>query len=252
MKFGKLHDVSQVDFSHPEDDNRNGEVLTKFGIKTEDQKLYIGTTSWGVKEWKGTLYPIKAKATDFLQYYSQQFNSIELNTTHYGIPKIETIKKWKDNSIEDFMFCPKVLQTISHSKDLAVSTDRLGYFIDALSHLEHKLGICFLQLPPYFKEDRLNRLNTFLDSIPNHIRLAVEFRNENLFSNGIKPELYDILSKHGISAVITDVAGRRDVLHSSILSDHVVIRFVANDDPSDWERLEWWMERLKKIGWNWA
>jgi uncharacterized protein YecE (DUF72 family) len=251
MKFGKLEDLSPVNFNLPPDDPRNKNLLNSFNTDSSDQKVYLGTTSWGTKEWKGNLYPPKAKASDFLKYYAEQFNAIELNTTHYGIPKIETIQKWKESVQKDFRFCPKLLQTISHSRDLGQSTERLNLFIDAVSLLEEHLGPIFMQLPPYFRSDRLGILNSFLSSVPDGIKLAVEFRNEDLFIDRFNNDFYQCLLQNKCTPVITDVAGRRDVLHSIILSDQVFIRFVANNHPSDWSRLDQWIDRFK-IWFEWG
>jgi uncharacterized protein YecE (DUF72 family) len=48
--------------------------------------------------------------------------------------------------------------------------------------------------------------------------------------------------------VMTDVAGRRDVLHMSLTSSAAMIRFTGNElHPSDFARLDAWAERL--AGW---
>jgi hypothetical protein len=49
--------------------------------------------------------------------------------------------------------------------------------------------------------------------------------------------------------VITDVAGRRDILHSSVTAPWTMIRLIGNDlDPSDHLRLHSWSERI----WEWT
>ena len=113
MKFGKLPDISNVDFSLPVVSQKNIEVLQT--NKNQPTIIYIGCTGWSMKEWVGKVYPPKTKTKDYLKYYAQQFNTIELNTTHYRIPDLATIEKWKTESTDDFRFCPKILQAVSLS-----------------------------------------------------------------------------------------------------------------------------------------
>ena len=113
-----------------------------------------------MKKWAGSVYPKGAKPKDFLKYYTQRFNTIELNSTHYGIPNEMTIQKWYGQAADDFKFCPKVLQRISHGSNLPI--DLIGTFCEAISGFKEKLGTCFIQLPPYFGIDRLPVLKHFL------------------------------------------------------------------------------------------
>ena len=161
MKFGKLSDISEIVFSLPKTQLGPPKLLHELPQSQSPGHFYIGATGWSMKEWVGEVYPKHAKSKDFLQYYSQQFNTIELNTTHYRIPTESTIQKWYEQSTEDFKFCPKVPQTISHSRNLGLGTDKIPMFCNAIAGLREKLGCCFMQLPPYFGIDRLGALETF-------------------------------------------------------------------------------------------
>jgi len=118
MKFGKLPNIDQVDFSLPPDAEGTASILAK--LPQSKSQLYVGCTGWGMKEWIGTVYPAKTKAKDFLHHYARQFSTIELNTTHYRIPTPETVIKWRDTTPADFRFCPKIPQSISHSRDMGL------------------------------------------------------------------------------------------------------------------------------------
>ena len=249
MKFGKLPDISNVDFSLPVVSQKNIEVLQT--NKNQPTIIYIGCTGWSMKEWVGKVYPPKTKTKDYLKYYAQQFNTIELNTTHYRIPDLATIEKWKTESTDDFRFCPKILQAVSHRNDMGTG-GLLSAFCDAIILLEKKMGCCFVQLPPYFGADRLGQLENFLERFPKEIPLAVEVRHESWFTNETNLEsLFSLLKKYNKSTVITDVAGRRDVLHMETTSEIAMIRFVGNASivtdelhPTDFERIDEWIERL--------
>ncbi|MDX1943060.1 MAG: DUF72 domain-containing protein, partial [Saprospiraceae bacterium] len=161
MKFGKLPDISNVDFTLPADPPETKEFLKRHFRSHDKLHVYIGGTGWSMKEWVGTVYPAGIKSKDYLKYYTQQFNTIELNTTHYRIPTIETVEKWYAEATPDFKFCPKIPQTISHSANLGIGSGQIGLFCDAISHLKEKMGCCFMQLPPYFGENRIKVLEKF-------------------------------------------------------------------------------------------
>lgn len=246
MKFGKLQDLSNVDFQLPPDPPFNVKTYENWVIEKELPKVYIGCTGWGMKEWVGKVYPKNAKAKDYLGHYTKQFNTIELNTTHYRIPNEKTIEKWRLESSKDFRYCPKILQAISHSRNLGINDDRLLEFCNAVAGLEEKLGCCFIQLPPYFGVDRLPVLEDFLNKFPAEIPLAVEVRHESWFEEDPNLEqLLECLNRHKISAVITDVAGRRDVLHMGVTTETTMIRFVGNNlHETDYSRIDQWVNRL--------
>ncbi|MEL7123483.1 MAG: DUF72 domain-containing protein, partial [Bacteroidota bacterium] len=227
MKFGKLQDISGVDFSLPEDHAFNQRVWKSLSEnKAANLKVYLGCTGWSMKDWVGSVYPPKTKTKDFLLEYGKQFNTIELNTTHYRIPKIELIDKWKRETPADFRFCPKIPQIISHSRHLGLQSDALLTFSKAIIGLEEKLGPSFMQLPPYFGADRLEILNKFILAFPAEIPLFIEIRHESWFKENALESLLEILQKKRMGLVITDVAGRRDVLHQAISIPIAMVRFV--------------------------
>lgn len=245
MKFGKLDNIEDVNFKLPEDYPFNSGLLTD-SIEYSQPNFYIGCTSWTTKEWKGKVYPEKTKAADFLIAYGRQFNTIELNTTHYRIPKPEYIKKWIDQTPVDFKFCPKVLQLISHSRDLGLGTNRITEFCEAVSLFGDKLGMCFIQLPPYFGIDRLPILESFFNAFPTEIPLAVELRHESFYQTTDNlAKTIDLLNKYDKTFLITDVAGRRDILHMALTTGSTMIRFVGNNlHKTDYSRMDEWVEKL--------
>ncbi|WPU64789.1 DUF72 domain-containing protein [Peredibacter starrii] len=247
MEFGKLEDISLVDWHMPSDDPKNaGRLLTA----QKDHKLYFGSPAWGNKHWVGKIYPAKTPPEKFLYYYSRNFNSIELNTTHYRIPDEATVKEWTSQVPEDFLFCPKLFKDISHNRVGMVDKPLLNSWLDTLPYYGKNLGPCFVQFHEQFSYTDKVLLFKFLENWPSDFRLSLELRHPSWFENGkILPALTDYLNKKNIGLVITDVAGRRDVLHSSVSAPWTMIRLIGNDlDPSDEIRLYDWAERLN----SWA
>lgn len=247
MKFGKVKNISLVDFTLPPDAAGTAENLRR-NDKPEQLDFYIGCTGWSMKEWVGKVYPAGTKRRDFLREYTRQFNTIELNTTHYRIPSVSTLQRWYKESADDFRFCPKVPQSVSHSRDLGLGGGQITAFCDVIEMLDDKLGSCFVQLPPYFGFDRLGLLERFVQRWPTNIPLAVELRHESWFeTEDVQRRAFDMLANCGASAVITDVAGRRDVLHMRVSTGTTMIRFVGNGlDPSDYSRIDEWVLRLRR------
>lgn len=245
MEFGKVENIEEVHFELPQDDPANASVFKS--LDPSEPFVYIGCTGWSMKEWLGKIYPSGAKPADFLKFYTRQFNTIELNTTHYRIPDFATIEKWRTEAESDFKYCPKLPQTISHSRDLGDGGENLMAFCASIQRLEEKLGCCFLQLPPYFGPERLPVLERFFQHFPNHIPLALELRHEGWFDKRENLDaVFTLMERYKIAPVITDVAGRRDVLHMRLSCDTVLVRFVGNNlHPTDFERLDQWVERLE-------
>lgn len=247
MKFGKLNNpdlLSLIDFRLPPYVDRSTELLQ---AETRGKfQAYIGCPMWGNKAWVGKLYPKGTKAADFLRHYARSFNGIELNSTHYRIPTEEIVERWRDMAPEGFHFSPKVPQSISHHYRLYNCEPQIEVFCDAIAGFEDKLGCSFVQLAPNFGFDQLNKLDWFLAGWPNHIPLAIEFRHESWFENNqLKGQVLDLLEATETSTVITDVAGRRDVLHTNLTTSTAMIRFVGNGlVQTDYFRADDWVERI--------
>ena len=247
MDFGHIEDPKAVDrllktlpLTLPENDMR-------VGLKKKKIDIFIGPPVWSHAGWKGSVYPKKTASADFLKYFSRQFNAIELNSTFYRTPDTKTLKQWKDSTPPTFRFSPKLGQAISHAKGSGEVKALLADFCKKMEIFDDRLGLSFLQLPPSFSVNQLSSLKGLLALVPHRYPLAVEFRHPSWFQNGnLSPQISDFLAEHHLSTVITDTLGRRDVLHSTITSSRVMVRFLANEmHPSDFKRLDHW---VKKIG----
>jgi uncharacterized protein YecE (DUF72 family) len=243
MQFGKVADPGKVDFSLPKDSPDTARVL-KAGKNKEQFEVYVGCAKWNKTDLKG-FYPKGTK--DELAYYSTQFNSIELNATFYGMPSWQQVETWKNKTPDNFRFFPKLTNTISHFKRLIDVEEPISEFCNAVSNFEHKLGMAFLQLHDNFKPRDFDRLKHVLENFPSEIPLAVEVRNEEWFSDKKVSKAYgDLLEKLGMTNIIVDTAGRRDMLHMRLTSPVAFVRYVGANHPSDKARLDDWLTRIKK------
>jgi len=246
MDFGRLSDLRYVDFSLPSDHPATAPVLARTAAAPVAPAVYVGCPIWTNKAWLGSYFPAGIKDADFLHYYARQFNSIELNTTHYRIPDAPTVRRWRDAVPPDFRFCPKLPQSISHDRALYNADDLTLSFCRSIGELGERLGRAFLQLPPHFGPEQLPRLERYLLDFPAEIPLAVELRHPGWFAN---PELFATVSAMlealDKTLVLSDVAGRRDVLHMRLTTPTAFIRFNGHGlPPSDYQRADAWAERL--------
>ncbi|WP_080241505.1 DUF72 domain-containing protein [Spirosoma rigui] len=245
MDFGKTHNLDVVNFTLPPGAPSNARIWAAVEPTSRPQ-VFIGGPVWANKDYVGKVYPSTAKERDFLHYYTRQFNTIELNLTHYQIPTAGMIEKWRSEATDGFTYCPKFPQIISHERQLVACEALTEEFVNAVLGLEEYLGMTFLQLPPSFGPDKWPVLEAYLKSLPDELDVAVEFRHPDWFKPATGMQTLEGLFALRRHTVITDVAGRRDVLHMGLSSPVLTLRFAANEGhPTDYTRTDAWVQRLK-------
>ncbi|MCH4553795.1 DUF72 domain-containing protein [Aestuariibaculum lutulentum] len=242
MKFGSVENPQDIDFTLPPDHPETKKTLEKFKDNNIPE-IYVGCAKWNRADLKG-FYPRGTK--DELAYYSSQFNSIELNATFYRIFPAEQFETWYNKTPDNFKFFPKLNQEISHWKRLQETTDVVNHYLINAANLKEKLGTIFLQMHNNFAPKDFDRVVKFAETWPREIPLAMEFRHTDWYNdNGVADELYQLLEANNISNVIVDTAGRRDLIHMRLTNATAFVRYVGANHPSDYARLDDWIERLK-------
>ncbi len=242
MKFGSVSNPSEIDFTLPHDHPDTEVVLREKGGKGLAE-VFVGCAKWNKGDLKG-FYPRGTK--DELAYYATQFNSIELNATFYNNYGPDQVEKWLAKVPADFKFFPKVNQTISHFKRLIDVERPLEEYCHNMQTFGEQLGMIFLQLHDNFAPKNKERLEAFLASWPAHLPLAVELRNTDWFNDIKQAEwIYDLFENNQVANIITDTAGRRDLLHMRLTSPVAFVRYVGANHESDYQRLDDWIERIK-------
>lgn len=166
--------------------------------------ITIGCCGWSYDDWKGVLYPEDAKAGDYLGYYAQEFDVVEVDSTFYRIPSRRMVQAWRDRTPEHFRFALKMPRVITHEKMLRDCDEELQAFVDAARLLGEKLLCICLQFG-YFNRAKFPTLQSFLDVLdpflerwPEGIAAAVEIRNRNW----IGPAWVDFLRRHYAALVL--------------------------------------------------
>ena len=247
MEFGRLpaSQLDKIDFSLPAEPAFNKTLLS--GKKNPDSKVFVGCAKWGRQEWVGKIYPKGTKEKDFLSFYVDCYNSIELNATNYKMPSDQQIKNWQKLADgKDFIFCPKLTRFILPSADIEKEKDYLDQFTKAVEHFGKNLGPLFLLLSDNFGPAKKEMLLKFLNIFPASHQLFIELRNQEWYADkNIFKELLDDLSAHKTGLIITDTEGRRDMAHMNLTIPKAFIRFVGNSlHKTDYERCDDWVKRI--------
>ena len=242
MKYGFLSDVNGVDFKLRESSSFNNDFIKT--NKKSDLEIHVGCSVWADKDYVGKFYPDKTPQKNYLKEYAKQFSTVEVNATRYGTPPPKTMNTWKEAVGNDFKLSFKVPQIISQRKDLLSKDvlERLDQYVLAIDTMGLKAGTSFMLLQNNFSLSRLPELEKFIKYLPNEQEYAFEIRNPELNQT---QELGALLNQYNIAHVVTDTAGRRDVVHQMTTNNTAYIRFVGNGlIETDYKRIDAWILRL--------
>jgi uncharacterized protein YecE (DUF72 family) len=246
MNFGDLpiKEFNKLKFPLPPEPVENAKLLT--GKPARNPKIYIGCGKWARKEWIGNLYPAGTKARDFLPAYISNFNSVELNATHYKLYKPAQLKQWSAKSAGiDFKFCPKVYKGISHYGNLLSKQALTDSFLESLTAFGKQLGPVFLQVSDKFSPARQDELYEFIGDLPRDLIFFVELRHPGWFVEPVATNLFKTLKQLKTGLVITDAVGRRDCCHMHLTTRTAFVRFAGNElHKTDYQRIDDWVNRI--------
>lgn len=181
-------------------------------------KVHIGTSGFFYDHWKGRFYPDDLKSRQWLEYYCQIFDTVELNSTFYHLPSEKVVKSWHDRSPEDFTYAVKASRYITHRLKLADTQESLKLFYSRVRQFESKLGPVLFQLPPSLKMD-LEKLKDFCRLLKKSYRHTIEFRHESWHVG----DVMDLLREYNISACFVSMPGIESI--EEVTSDFIYIRF---------------------------
>jgi uncharacterized protein YecE (DUF72 family) len=204
--------------------------------------LYVGTSGYSYKPWKGMFYPKDLPVQQMLRFYGERFRTVEINSTFYGMPKASVLEGWADTVPVDFRFVLKAPKPITHVRKLKDAGDLVSHLIEVAGALKEHLGPLLFQLPPTSKKD-VPRLRAFLALLPFPHRAAFEFRHPSWFDD----QVFGLLRDHRAALCIADA------------DDHLEVPFVAT---TDWgylrlrrpdygdAELKEWVERVQGQDWR--
>jgi uncharacterized protein YecE (DUF72 family) len=171
-------------------------------------------------------FPEEFKTRSRLYYYSTLFNSVELNSTFYKVPKITIFQKWRDDVTEDFKFSIKLWRDITHTKNLAYAIDDLIMFLTVSQGLGVRKGCLLIQFPASVTVAYGDHVEKLLDEIIENDetprwRLCIEFRHPSWYTE----DVYQMLLKRNASPVFHDMPASCTPLTSISLWPTIYLRF---------------------------
>jgi uncharacterized protein YecE (DUF72 family) len=204
--------------------------------------LYVGTSGYSYKEWKGPFYPEDLPEKQMLHFYGEHFRSVEINNTFYRMPKKEVLQAWASEVPVGFKFVLKASQRITHQQRLKEAKDSVLYLLDVSEVLGERLGPLLFQLPPNMVKD-LPRLREFLALLPSHRRAAFEFRHQSWFD----PEILAALREHQVALCIAEAENDLQIPFEAT-ADWGYLR-LRRPDYGDAE-LKTWAKRVQEQNWR--
>ncbi|MGD2296000.1 MAG: DUF72 domain-containing protein, partial [Candidatus Aminicenantes bacterium] len=155
---------------------------------------YLGTSGWSYSSWKERFYPSGIPQRDWLRFYAEHFNSVEINMTFYRFPKAEVLQDWAEKTPHEFKFTLKANRQITHRKKLFDVEHDVRYFNLLVGNLGDKLGCLLFQLPPSLHLD-LKLLRSFLSTLSTEYNNVIEFRHESWYTESV----YDLLRSKNVT-----------------------------------------------------
>ncbi|HEU5004227.1 MAG TPA: DUF72 domain-containing protein [Actinomycetota bacterium] len=200
--------------------------------------LYVGTSGYAYKEWKGPFYPEDLAQSKFLTYYAAQLPSVEINYTFRHLPSDAVLETWRTQTPDGFRLTLKASQRITHFKRLVGAEADVEEFLRRAVSLGDRLGVVLFQLPPNFKYQRAV-LEPFLASLPPVVRVAMEFRHESW----AEPEAVDLMRAHNVAVCGADTA-EHPLAAVPVTAPHVYLRLRKEDYAP--EELTAWGGRVRE------
>jgi uncharacterized protein YecE (DUF72 family) len=207
--------------------------------------IRIGCSGWNYPHWRnGVFYPPRCPARRWLAYYAERFDTVEVNSTFYRLPRERAVAGWVEATPPGFLFTIKASRYLTHIKRLTGLEEGVPRLLERIRPLlaTEKLGPILWQLPPTFHRDD-ERLAAALDLLPPG-RHCVEFRHESWFVD----DVYELLRSHGVALVLGDDP-RRPFQTLERTADFMFLRFHAGADEGTGNyserELARWAERIE-------
>ncbi|MFJ6928728.1 DUF72 domain-containing protein [Streptomyces nigra] len=165
--------------------------------------LFVGTSGWQYRDWRGVLYPADVPMRRWLEEYTAHFATVELNNAFYRLPSRENFEAWRERVPGDFVVAVKASRYLTHIKRLRDPEEPVHRLMTHAEGLGDRLGPVLLQLPPTLRADT-GLLDACLACFPAGVRVAVEPRHDSWWTSGTR----DVLQARGAALCWADVQSR--------------------------------------------
>jgi uncharacterized protein YecE (DUF72 family) len=206
--------------------------------------ILLGTSSFTASGWAGKFYPKGMRPTEYLAFYAQHFPTVEVDSTFYACPSVQTVSNWAARTPEGFSFAVKVPQSITHENALVGCDAELTEFLKTMDVLGTRLGPIVFQFPFFNKsafQDRhefLDRLVPFLAKLPNSYKFALEIRNRTW----LDAEFASLLRDRSIALVLQDrswMPNPAELKFDPITANWTYIRWLGDRKAIEQQTMTW-------------
>ena len=166
-------------------------------------EVRIGTSGWHYDHWVGPFHPDKLPKDQWFEHYSRCFNTVEVNSTFYHLPKETTVRKWRLQAPKGFLYGIKASRYITHIKRLKDCDEEIGRFYEVVDLFEDTLGPVLFQLPPSLHQD-IGLLKAFIQALPRRHPAVFEFRHPSWYDR----ETFDLLDRLNAGFCVHDLEGK--------------------------------------------
>ena len=204
-------------------------------------ELFVGTSGYSYKEWKGPFYPEDLPDKEMLNYYGSQLPAVEINNTFYRLPSAKMVENWQEQVPESFRFVLKASRKITHFKKLKETDEETNYLFKTAATLGEQLGVILVQLPPYLRKD-IDLLKNFLKLIPDG-QATFEFRHHSWFEE----DVFESLRSKNCALNFSEMGDDSEIkLVSTADWGYLRLRRMDYDDKA----LKDWMQRVQAQDWQ--
>lgn len=170
-------------------------------------------------------YPPEFREKSRLEYYAHLFNSLEVNSIFYKLPRTATITNWVESVPDNFRFTFKLSKTVTHVKELDFKQKDVVDFMKTIEPARDKKGCLLVQFPPGLKIEKLDPLQNLFEVIGEETQdtgwnVAVEFRNSSWYER----ELYELLAEYNFGMVRQDIPTSATPADADV-NDFIYLRF---------------------------
>ena len=215
-------------------------------------EFFIGCSGWSYTAWKGPFYPPNLESSEWLRYYSQIFDYVEIDSSFYKIPSQFMVKNWDRKTPDNFRFAAKFPKIITHDKHLVDVKEEVELFLKVMEPLREKTLALLIQLPPSMEIipglEGLRQLVPLLDS---KFRYAVEVRHQSWFQD----LAYNFFANNNLCMVWSQLAGIRTP--PIVTTDFLYVRFIGDRsiDENNFGKIQKdrvlemskWARRVKRV-----
>lgn len=170
--------------------------------------IRVGLTGWGDHP---SLYSEVTASKDKLFDYSGHFLTVEVDSSFYAIPALQHVRKWCEDTPEEFQFVVKAYQGMTgHLREaipFETKNDMFNAFLECANEFRRhgKLAMILAQFPPWFDCQASNvRYLQYVRQQLKGFDVAIEFRNQTWYAENVREKTMEFLRSHEFIHTICD------------------------------------------------